>query len=118
MSDCIEINGLRVVARHGVLEEEQSRAQPFEIDVRLVADLATAGESDSLADTVDYGAVSEAIASLATNESYALIERLAQRIADVCLSFAGVVSVEVTVKKLRPPVAVDVQSTSVTIVRP
>lgn len=118
MADLIHINGLRVVARHGVLPEEQERAQPFQIDVTISADIARAGLSDELIDTIDYGAVAEAIVTQATLESHALIERLAQSVADVCLSFAQVISVEVTVTKLRPPVPVDVQSTAVTIVRP
>ena len=46
---------------HGVLPEEQVRPQPFEVDVELLVDLRAAGASDDLADTVDYGAVSDAV---------------------------------------------------------
>ncbi len=117
-SDRININGIRVLARHGVLPEEQERAQPFEIDVSLMLDTRPAGRSDALGDTVDYGALSEAIVAAATENSYALLERLAEEIASQCLSDSRVQSVAVTVAKLRPPVAVDMTSTSVTIVRP
>ena len=55
--DRIELRGLRTVAAHGVGREEHDRAQPFEIDLDLHAPLARAALSDSLADTVDYGAV-------------------------------------------------------------
>ena len=48
---------------HGALPEEQDRAQPFEVDLDVEADLAARpGRSDDLADTVDYGAVAAAAA--------------------------------------------------------
>ena len=45
-----------------MLPEEHQRAQPFEVDLDLELDLRPAGRSDRLADTVDYGAVTEAVA--------------------------------------------------------
>ena len=57
----IVIKGLRELGVHGVLPEEQTRPQPFEVDVELTVDLTTAGDSDALDDTVDYSAVAEAI---------------------------------------------------------
>ena len=41
--DRIQLRGLRAIGTHGVLPEEQSRAQPFEIDLDLTVDLAPAG---------------------------------------------------------------------------
>ena len=49
---------------HGVLPEEQERAQPFGVELELLVDLAPAGASDALADTVDYGAVIEAVSRI------------------------------------------------------
>ena len=80
----IIIAGLRELGVHGVLPEEQSRPQPFEVDVELEVDLATAGQSDDLDDTVDYSAVSEAVSRVVKNERYQLLERLATRIGEVC----------------------------------
>ena len=55
--DRILVSGLREMGVHGVLAEEQERAQPFGVDLELLVDLAPAGASDALADTVDYGVV-------------------------------------------------------------
>ena len=41
---------------HGVLRKSRSEAQPFGVELELLVDLAPAGASDALADTVDYGA--------------------------------------------------------------
>ena len=45
----IFIMGLRELGTHGVLPEEQSRPQPFEVDIELQVDLSTAGQSDDIA---------------------------------------------------------------------
>jgi dihydroneopterin aldolase len=101
---------------HGALPEEQDRAQPFEVDVDLTADLTAAGASDDLADTVDYGAVAMTVERIVTCEHHRLLERLATRIADDVLAVdPRITGVTVTVRKLRPPVPVDLASAGVTI---
>src|SRR2546426_9529011 len=52
--DTIILAGIRALGAHGVLPEEQGRPQPFEVDVELAVDLAPAGRSDVLSDTIDY----------------------------------------------------------------
>jgi len=113
----IEVLGITAVGRHGVLAEEQTRGQPFEVDLRLGVDLSAAAASDRLEDTVDYGLLTEAVARIVELESYHLLERLADRIAGVCISLEGVRTVEVSVRKLRPPIPVQVSSVGVTIQR-
>ena len=113
----IVIDGLRELGVHGVLPEEQTRPQPFEVDVELTVDLAEAGETDSLDDTVDYAAVAEAISRVVRSERYQLLERLAARIAEVCRVDERVTSVAVTVRKLHPPVRAMVDHVAVHIVR-
>lgn len=113
----IEVLGITAVGRHGVLAEEQARGQPFEVDLRLGVDLSAAAASDQLEDTVDYGLLTEAVARIVELESYRLLERLADRIAGVCVSLEGVRTVEVSVRKLRPPIPVQVSSVGVTIQR-
>jgi 7,8-dihydroneopterin aldolase/epimerase/oxygenase len=105
--DRIELRGLRVLARVGVLPFEQEQDQPVEIDLDLVTDLRAAGASDDLADTVDYGAVCAAVERDGVLAGpVALLERLAARIADVVLAFDDrIAGVDVAVRKLRPPVA-------------
>src|SRR3954447_4403632 len=102
--DCIRIVGITVMGVHGVLPEEQTRPQPFEVDVEMRVDLRTASESDALDDTVDYGAACEAVSRVVTSERYQLLERLAARIAEVCCGDARVQGVVVEVRKMHPPV--------------
>jgi dihydroneopterin aldolase len=115
--DRIELRGLRVLGVHGVLAEEQSRAQPFEIDLDVEADLAEAGRSDDLDDTIDYGAVVASVERVVQSEHHQLLERLAQRIADEVLADERVTAVTVAIRKLRPPVPQDLATSGVRIIR-
>ena len=117
--DRIELRGLRCVGTHGVLAEEQVRAQPFEVDLDLDVDLRPAGVSDSLADTVDYGAVAGAVAEVVSGvRSYALLEALARHVADAVLDVDHrIAGVTVALRKLRPPLAVDIDTVGVRVSR-
>ena len=115
--DRVLISGLRVPGVHGVLPEEQTRAQPFEIDLELSVDLSSAGASDALADTVDYAAVADAAAAVVRDESYRLLERLVTRIAEVCRADDRVVAIVVTVRKVHPPVPLELDHVGVRIER-
>lgn len=115
--DLIKVTGLRALGVHGVLPEEKVRAQPFEIDLEMSVDLRGSGVSDDLDDTVSYADVIESVERVVTHERFELIERLAQRIAEVCRADERVTGVVVEVRKLRPPVAADVRHVSVRITR-
>ncbi|MCZ7535357.1 MAG: dihydroneopterin aldolase [Acidimicrobiia bacterium] len=115
--DRILIRGLRESGVHGVLPEEKERPQPFEVDVELSVDLARAGGSDDLQDTIDYAAICEAVSRVISTERHELIERLAERIAQVCGGDARVRGIVVEVRKLEPPVAAALDHVAVRIER-
>ncbi len=104
-SDLIELRGLQVVGICGALPEERERAQPLEVDLTVEADLSASGASDDLSDTIDYGALCDAVARVITSGTPQLLEHLAQRIADAVLAVdPRATAVTVAVRKLRPPV--------------
>lgn len=115
--DVIELRGLRALGFIGALPEEQERRQPFEVDLDVEADQAPAGRSDELGDTIDYGALCASVEAVITDERAALMERVAQRIADVVLADARVSAVTVTVRKLRPPVPQHLDTSGIRIRR-
>ena len=81
MTDRIRIEGMLFEGTHGVHEHEQRAAQPFDIDVELVLDLAPAGRSDDLEETIDYSAVFRDVGRIVATTRFRLIEALAERIA-------------------------------------
>ena len=111
------ISGIRELGVHGVLPEEQLRPQPFEVDIELLVDTATAGQSDDLGDTVDYATVCEAVSRVVASEHFGLLERLAARIAEVCRADPRVEGVAVEVRKLHPPVRAMLDHVAVRIER-
>jgi dihydroneopterin aldolase len=118
VSDRIEINDLRVTGTHGVLPEERDRAQPFSVDVVAWVDMEAAQQSDDLADTVDYGALAQVAADVVAGRSYRLLEALSGRLASALLIVdPRIEAVEVTVRKLRPPLPLHVGSTGVKVRR-
>lgn len=113
----IELRGLRVLGTHGVLEEEQARPQPFEVDLDVHVALDKAGTTDDLADTVDYAHLAGLVSGVIGGEHHELLERLAERIADSVLTYPQVRTVVVAVRKLRPPVPYDLASAGVRLTR-
>lgn len=117
MPDRIAIRGLRVRGHHGVLPEERRTGQLFGVDVVIETDVSAAADSDDLAATVDYAALSHQVAAIVGGDPVDLIETLAVRIADACLSRPLVAAVEVTVHKPQAPVGLPFDDVTVTVRR-
>lgn len=117
MNDRIELTGIEVYAKHGVLDREQQVAQIFRVDVVAWVDLQTAGRTDELEDTVDYGALASEIRDTVGSESNRLIEKVATRVATVVLAHPEIVRTRVTVHKPDAPVDVALEDVSVVVER-
>ena len=116
-TDRIVLRGLRGHGFHGVYDAERATGQPFVVDVELVLDLRPAAASDEVTDTVHYGELAARVVAVVEGEPVALLETLAQRVADVCLADQRVVETTVTVHKPEAPVPVAFDDVAVTIVR-
>ncbi len=97
--DQIHITGLRVECIIGINDWERKVKQEVVIDITLHADLSRAGESDDIADTVNYRDISKAIQEHVEASSYGLIEAMARNIATICLEPDAVVRADVSVQK-------------------
>ncbi|HWB89264.1 MAG TPA: dihydroneopterin aldolase [Acidimicrobiia bacterium] len=117
MNDRIELRGIEVLARHGVLSHEQERAQVFKVDVVAYTDLVTPGESDDLSDALDYGELALEIREVVGSASYKLIETVAARVADAVMAHPGVQRSVVTIHKPDAPIDMVFEDVSVTIER-
>lgn len=104
MTDRIHLRGVEAVGYHGVFPDEKRDGQTFVVDVVIELDLAAAGASDDLADTVSYADIAGEVVTRITGPSFDLIERLAEVVADDVLGRALVDAVTVTVHKPQAPV--------------
>lgn len=117
MTDHITLTGIRATGFHGVYDHERRDGQIFIADVTLELSLVDAALSDDVADTVHYGELADQVAAILAGEPVALLEKLAQRIADSALAYDRVAAVTVTIHKPQAPIAVPFDDVSVTIHR-
>ena len=115
--DTILLQGIRLEGQHGATDDERSMPQSFEVDLVVEADLAPAGLSDALADTVDYGPLVEICRSTVETGSYRLLERIAGIIAERVLATPGVLACTVRVRKLAVPIDADLDFAQVEVRR-
>jgi len=104
MTDRIHLRGVEAFGYHGVLPDEKRDGQPFVVDVVMELDLATAGGSDTLDDTVSYAEIAGEVVARITGPSFDLIERLAEVVADDVLRHRLIDAVTVAVHKPQAPV--------------
>ena len=119
MSDVDEmtVRGIECHGHHGVFEFERTEGQAFVIDLTLGLDTRSAADSDDLRDTVDYGSLVMQVKAAVETDPVNLIETLAQRVADVCLSDARVGYARVTVHKPTAPIEATFSDVALTITR-
>jgi dihydroneopterin aldolase len=115
--DRIELRGLRVRGHHGVLDHERRDGQDFVVDLVLHLDLAPAGASDDLADTVDYGALAQRAAAVVGGPPRQLIEAVAAEVAAQVLTDPRVGEVEVTLHKPQAPIPLVFDDVAVVVQR-
>ena len=97
--DAIWLRDMELDCIVGVLPEERVRRRKVYVTLRLSCDLAKAGRTDDLADTVDYRLVQGRVEAAARESSDFLVERMASRIADAALSVPGILGVTVWLSK-------------------
>jgi dihydroneopterin aldolase len=110
----VELVGLELHGRHGVLPEERERGQRFQFDVWLEARDPPA---DRIADAVDYRAVAACVRDVSDARAFQLLETLAAAVADELVARFPVERARVRVRK--PDVRLDlpVEYSAVTVER-
>ena len=95
----LELYGIDVDCIIGERPDERTRTQRLCVDVVLtIGD--TAAETDELADTVDYAALTEGIRTALAAAKCKMIERAAKVVCDLCLKDAKVSAAKVRVTKI------------------
>jgi len=116
--DIIRLNGMSFYAFHGVTHAEKETGRMFEIDCELDVDLAPAGKSDRLADTVDYEKVFRLVKDTVEGKAFSLLEGLAARLAGRILEqFPAALRVTLRVRKMNPPIAGHIRYIEVELTR-
>lgn len=117
MTDRIDLTGIEVYAKHGVLQREQEKAQVFRVDVSAHMDLSRPGETDDLADALDYSELALEVREVVGSVSNRLIEKVAADVAEAVLAHPQVTRAVVTIHKPNAPIDMAFDDVSVTIER-
>jgi dihydroneopterin aldolase len=113
----VEISGLSVFTHHGVSAAERETGQRLIFDVTLDLEECDATVTDRIEDTIDYGAVCDAVTYVATERSYHTLERLCTAIADALMEWFGASGAVVRATKPEPPLPVAVEEVSIEVSR-
>ena len=115
MTTSVYIDKLRIFARHGVLPQERTVGNTFEVSVRLDYDFADAASADDVALTVNYAEVAYIVKHTMARPCE-LLEAAVWNIRKALLiRWPDIKSGRITVLKLHPPFTVPVASAGVTV---
>lgn len=113
MTNKINIEGIKLYAFHGCLEEEAKIGSNYIVDVFITTDFSNAAITDDLKETIDYCTIYE-ISKKQMAQRSKLIEQVCKRLFDEIVSeFKTISSLRVKITKLSPPMNGDVEKVSV-----
>ncbi|MQF80901.1 MAG: dihydroneopterin aldolase [SAR202 cluster bacterium] len=97
--DTVKIERLELDCIIGINPWERLTKQQITVDIEIDTDLAAAGNSDSIEDTINYRTIAKTVTHEVEKSDYGLVESIGAKIADICLEDDRVFSVRVTVRK-------------------
>ena len=116
--DQIQINGLRIMARHGYTKEEKIIEQEFEIDIILYCSLEKAIATDKVEHTVECGELMKLVAETLKQEPCQLIEKAAHKLIEAIFEYSSIIcGIELTLKKTQSGILADFDSVGVRLIR-
>ena len=116
--DKIRIEGLEVFANHGVFPEENKLGQKFVISADLYTDTRRAGKTDELESSIHYGEVSTFIDWYLKENTFKLLERAAESLAEELLLITpGLQKIRLKIEKPWAPVKLPLKTVGVEIER-
>jgi dihydroneopterin aldolase len=83
--DRVFIEDLRIQTVIGVFDWEREITQTVSLDLEMAFDIQQAAETDAIADTLDYKAVSKRLIQFVEHSEFQLVEALAEACARIVL---------------------------------
>jgi dihydroneopterin aldolase len=96
----VRVRGLRLEAEVGVYESEYGRTQPVRIDLEADVAAHAAHPGGALGEAVNYAALAELARRITLSKHHALLEDLAQAIADACFADPRITRLSLSIDKL------------------
>ena len=100
----IRLHNMTFYGYHGISAAERQTGRRFEVDVELMVDMDKPARTDKLKDTVNYTEVYRIVEQMVLQNSFALLETIAVKLANQILKKFKPQEVTVRVRKKIPPV--------------
>ena len=97
--DILFLRDFRLQLIIGIYEWERKIPQPVRLDLEIGLPDHKAGETDDVADTINYGEVAASIVERFSSQPFELVETVAEKIARLVLDEFGAPWVKVSVTK-------------------
>jgi len=97
--DTIFLSEVKVQTKLGVPEWERMTPQTIILDIEIGYDLSKACQSDDVNDTIDYGAVVRRVRETLQENSFQLVEKLAEHLCQLILKEFNALGVKIKVAK-------------------
>jgi dihydroneopterin aldolase len=115
MKHTIEVNGIKIYAFHGCLEEEAKIGGNYLVDVMLNTNFFNAAENDDLTQTINYVDINKIVCEEMAIRSK-LIEHVGQRIIQrIKKEIKNITYLKIKVTKICPPINGDVDNVAIII---
>ena len=88
--DIVYIDDLKIEAVIGVNDWEREVRQTVSLHLEMATDIRKAADSDDIADTIDYKAVTKRLIDFVEGTEFLLVERMAERVSDIVREEFGV----------------------------
>ena len=102
---------------HGPWTNERKIGNHYQADVRIYLDTRKAAKNDNIRKTIDYRGIYNIAQEVIERNSYKLLETIAEKIAKKVLKEFDIMSVDVTIRKLKPSLSGVVDFVEITISR-
>ena len=113
--DTIFLSEVKVQTKLGVPEWERITPQTIILDIEIGYDLSHACQSDDVNDTIDYGAVVNRVRETLQENSFQLVEKLAEHLCQLIITEFN--ALEVKIKVAKPAILPGLKALGVVITR-
>jgi dihydroneopterin aldolase len=97
--DIIFLGGLEIETIIGIYDWERKKKQTIVLDIEMAFDIKKAAQSDDIAHTLDYKAVSERVISFVEKSEFFLVEKLIEELATILRSEFSIPWIKIVLNK-------------------
>jgi 7,8-dihydroneopterin aldolase/epimerase/oxygenase len=97
--DIIFLGGLEIETIIGIYDWERKKKQTIVLDIEMAFDITKAAQTDDIAHTLDYKAVSERVVSFVENSEFFLVEKLIEELATLLRSEFSIPWIKIVLNK-------------------